>query len=1124
MTALEQLNEYLRRVELRLRLFAISRGAGIVAATALFLTLALVWIANRFEFVQTLIWPFRIVLFASLGTAVSLALLVPLLKVNRRWATRIAELRIPGFEERLLTFSERNNPANPFTELLAEDALRVARAHSNEDITKARSLRAFAVSAIASAGALIWMIAAGPGYWGYGASLLWVGTAHAGTRPLYDIRVQPGNKTIRRKSDQVITAHLAGFSTDQVALHAKYHGAAKWEQAPMQQQRNGNGYQFLFAGLSDSVDYYVQAGATQSKHYTIGVKDLPGVKRVRVTVHFPSKLQLQDVVEDPGGDIRAVEGSEAEISVLTDRPLERGTLVLDNRSKIDLSPGEGNWLSARLRVEKDGSYHVAALDGNEAVRISDDYFIEAKKDEPPTVRIARPGRDPHVSPIEEVPVTVEANDDFGLHGLDLHYSVNGSAEKVIPLLDAKAVKDAKRGTTLYLENFKLVPGDLVTLYATARDASKTSRSDIVFAQVEPFDYKFRQLQQMSSEGTMGGQDNRISERQKEVIAATWNEIKDGPKDRSKTAEEAHFLASLESKLGQQAKTLADRMRSRELVGASSEFEGFSHQMDQASDAMNQAAGELKPDKWHDALAPEQKALQALLRAEAMFRDIQVAFGRSGRGMGSNGASRNLERLFDLELDTTKNQYETGESASSAGAQQKALDEALQRLKMLAKRQQELGAQRPRQQAFEQRWQEEQLRREAEQLRRDMEQAQQNQSTDSGRGEGQQTAGALRDATNALQRAEDEMRKAVSDGDTAAQQRAAAQLRQAENLLNDMQRQQTGKSVEQLAQQAQSIANAQEQIQNRVKQMYGTGETTGPKDLSSSDGSMPAMDDPRFGSGYRRRYWQPLEIEPARTATQQEKAVAGDKEKLAEQLQELERRMQEQAQSVADSHPNASSKLLNALAEAQQKELALRMKKSAEWMREGYGSRTLSLEDSVTAGAEQLSRQLRDAQQALNAAGQAGRAQGTDAASRALAQVQTLRNQLAQRRSQESGQTGQNGNYSPAGGGGAAIGGDDSVSNTVEQLSQLRQQIDARDRQLRQDITTALWSLNRLNGARSGLLDSRINQEVLPSLERLEVELNRRVGKTEDGARWAQSESAPEKYRDAVAEYFKKLSQ
>ena len=139
-----------------------------------------------------------------------------------------------------------------------------------------------------------------------------------------------------------------------------------------------------------------------------------------------------------------------------------------------------------------------------AVRISDDYFIEAKKDEAPSVKIIRPGRDPHVSPIEEVPVRVEAADDFGLAGVDLHYSVNGGPEQVVPLSKAKGAKQAEGKTTLYFENFKLVPGDLVSFYATARDATKTSRSDIVFAQADPFDYQFRQSQQSGGGGMAAG--------------------------------------------------------------------------------------------------------------------------------------------------------------------------------------------------------------------------------------------------------------------------------------------------------------------------------------------------------------------------------------------------------------------------------------------------------------------------------------------------------------------------------------------------------------------------------------------------------------------------------------------
>ena len=57
---------------------------------------------------------------------------------------------------------------------------------------------------------------------------------------------------------------------------------------------------------------------------------------------------------------------------------------------------------------------------------------------------------------------------------------------------------------------------------------------------------------------------------------------------------------------------------------------------------------------------KESALRHLEHAQAAQRDIQVAFGRNGGGGGGGGganAGRDLANLFDLELDTEKNQYE-----------------------------------------------------------------------------------------------------------------------------------------------------------------------------------------------------------------------------------------------------------------------------------------------------------------------------------------------------------------------------------------------------------------------------------------------------------------------------------
>ena len=128
--------------------------------------------------------------------------------------------------------------------------------------------------------------------------------------------------------------------------------------------------------------------------------------------------------------------------------------------------------------------------------------------------------------------------------------------------------------------------------------------------------------------------------------------------------------------------------------------------------------------------------------------------------------------------------------------------------------------------------------------------------------------------------------------------------------------------------------------------------------------MPEMNDPnaRYGRRYgMARYY----AQPGHAVSSDEKALADDKEKLAGQVGALQRQAQQQAQSMSGARPDVSAKIMRALSEAEGKELALRLQKNAEWMRQGYGERNLSGEDSVTAGLQQFGRAMRDVEVALN---------------------------------------------------------------------------------------------------------------------------------------------------------------
>jgi hypothetical protein len=1162
MNPLNRLTEYLERIERRLRMLTVSRGVALAAAAALAFTILGALGANFFAFSPTSVLIARVVLFLALGGALGAGLVVPLLQLNRRRAAQEAERVCPQFEQRLITFAERAGRPDPFLELLAADTLPAADKAAPQRIAPQKRILGLASAGAAAVAVLLWLAISGPGFLGYGTSLLW-GAIPRELQPYYEVQVQPGNHTIRRKADQLITARLRAFQTNRVRVFAKFQSSAKWEEASMTPQPGANGFEFLFAGVPETFDYYVEASGVRSNHYRIEVVDLPEVKKLRVTYHYPSWTDLKDTVEDPGGDLRAVEGTEADVQVITDRPLATGSLLLDDGSKIDLRDG-----IARVPMQKDGVYHIATSEHDDMVRLSNDYFVEVQKAMPPKVRVSRPGRDAKVNPIEEVTITVQAEDDFALRGMDLHYSVNGGPDKTVALGGAKG-KKAEGSTTLYLEDHKLVPGDIVSFYATARDALATNRTDMFFIQAEPFEREYSQAQQM---GGGGGGDPmpQVSEHQKEIVSSTWNQIKNPPKDKAAEEENAKILSGIQSKLRDQATSLASRMQARDMSTTNPAIKSFAEDMAQAVEAMGQASVKLSARDWQGALPPEQKSLQHLSRAEATFRDIQVAFG----GNGGGGAGRDLEGMFDLELDREKNQYETGQNSTSPDQRQKEMEETLAKLEELARRQQELADQRSQNsQAYEQRWQQELLRREAEELRRKMEQMARSQSSAQSRQsqqgqpssesqpsqQSQQGGGqssALNRALQRLQEATRDMQNAgASQNQGSAQseaeaRRAAERLREARAMLAGERKQQAAEEMNDLARKSEQLAEHQQEFENSLRR-------------SLSSGSQPEQGQPT--------------VRQRGASRQQSTPMSEEQQKLLDQLTSLEEEMQRTARDMAGSQPSASAKLRETLGQMQQQELRLKMKWSLEVMRRGMAEYALPREIPVTQGLNQLRDRVREAQGALDRE-QPG---GQDIES-ALTRAEQLRQQLEQMRTASQGrqspskggqqkgqgqqpgqeQSGQmpgnqpgetsesqgsqsasgspSGGIGPRGGGPSIAEGDgrgvDSAyadrvfRNGVRDLTQLDQIIRGNQdvpRETSRDVQGLLRQMQRLDPRLLAADPTRLDQivgQLLGGIEQVELELRRIADSQQSGSvRSGAPQPVAPGYADAVAEYFRRLA-
>jgi len=153
MKPLDRLSGYLGAVERRLRILAWTRGAAATALAALALTVLAVLVANRFAFSDGSVLGARLFLFLGLAMAIAAALVIPVIRLNRRHAARKTEGRYPQFEERLLTFAEKleANPRDPFLPLLADDALIVARQAHPASVAKTTWILSFSSAAIAFA-------------------------------------------------------------------------------------------------------------------------------------------------------------------------------------------------------------------------------------------------------------------------------------------------------------------------------------------------------------------------------------------------------------------------------------------------------------------------------------------------------------------------------------------------------------------------------------------------------------------------------------------------------------------------------------------------------------------------------------------------------------------------------------------------------------------------------------------------------------------------------------------------------------------------------------------------------------------------------------------------------------
>ena len=1176
MSASERLGHYVTAFAARLQRRQWLRALVALAAAALGLTVAGSWIAIRYGFAPGLLTSVRLVLLAVLLALVLVLIAQPLQRLRRR-PTRAIERLSGDFDGRLDTFATLGASGHPLRELLADDALAIAARHPPERHIAGRELAIPAALAAILALALVLLGAVGPGLYRDGARAIWAGWLIPTLTPAQRIMVEPGDEPVRRGGTVVVRSTMVGFSPSAARLHARTGGGA-WQEVEM--TPSSKGFTFTFFSVRDPVSYYVSAAGLRSPTFALKVVDLPNVASLKLTYHYPAWTHRPPQTAN-GGDIAALAGTTVDLDLRTDTPLAAGELVLDQAAQPLTSDGRDS--RGSLEVRRDARYYLAARIGGERVRLTADYLIKVVPDQPPQVHIKRPGRDYGASSIEEVSATVQASDDYGLEALELHYSVNGGAWRAVPLTAQGLTSSADY--VFALEALKpdgaaraLEPGDLISYYALARDHAQLTRTDLYFIDVQPFDRRFSQAQ--ASDGGAGGGDGEqqeITQRQRQILASTWNLLRErnGSADRTSGValhDNAQLLSTLQKQLEQQAQSLAARTQARELTASDARIGRFVASMRRAAAAMEPAAERLSAIDLPAAIGPEQQALQSLMQAESQFTDVQVAM-QHGDG-GASQADHDLDQIYELEMDLKKNQYESGHQASPE-ARDRTADELARRLAELARREQQLAeqTQHTNQPTPEQRWQQDSLRREAEGLRAQLNQLQQragNQSGGSrvspGSASGGGTAGSgatasaspsaaqlnsapgvpptesplareLEQAIQAMDQAGTAMRGDSSDAGARARAATAA----AQHAL-------AGVGTELARERSQAMRAAIGDMAANADQLYAH-QAAVERELQSA-----------YAGGTRG-------ASTGLTPSQQDR-LAQQKQELSAGVQQLQQRIGDAARQYRPDSPEAAQALQQASHGIDESELRDRLDLAGQFIAQGRAAYVAPSESASTEALRALREQLAQAQAAAGASTPVS----ADALADELGRVRALREQLQRladaSRALANGGAGQAASTSGGGGndlgGGASPGGQGSrrdlaqpragygaggglladntppspeahalgpasdsrqvAASATSLLPLLRARgASAQDLQSIDELSRQLGAIGTLGAGERGEAMAAQLQEQVALLEQLELRLARSAAGGEQAIRAAVNDPVSDAYKAAVAEYYRQLS-
>lgn len=506
------LAKFVRRVQRRLYQRRLLQGgvlAGTVALVLLLLGVAVQPLLPRL--------PLAAVIYSAVAVLAVLALVVYVLRPALRWVTqkqvlaRIEET-YPGSHDDLRNALQldaaalaRTNPHGVSLDLVQALHRRVARQVADFTVRAVVCRRRLqgvvwcAMLVLAAVG----VSRLQPGALDESWRMLTQPLSYLPARAMH-ITIEPRQAVIARGSNFEVQAQVSGRLPGSMQIRLRRDGEAA-QAYDMEDQEPGV-FRYTLLEPQASLSFQAVSGGFASEAGELKVVPDPAVGQLALRYLFPDYTGLPEQVQEGGGDIQALPGTQVRVSMRANVPLASGRLRFEVGDEVPLAITNGHELRGELLVMQNDAYviEVEDLHGLKNSRLPR-FTVQVQPDAVPTVEVTEPIDGVEVDETTTLRIRYQATDDFGLQNAALVYSGLAGGEQRVPMHQGRFDRSSVFETFAWnIQDWVLPDGDTLQFYVEVYDndtisGPKRGVSETVTLRMRNREQEHDELEQLQEE-------------------------------------------------------------------------------------------------------------------------------------------------------------------------------------------------------------------------------------------------------------------------------------------------------------------------------------------------------------------------------------------------------------------------------------------------------------------------------------------------------------------------------------------------------------------------------------------------------------------------------------------------